>query len=118
MRSVKTKAGFAIVALLAVAAPLVTSQGAPAAGGAAASKTATVKIVNFAFRPATLNIAKGTKVVFSNASTKTHTATRNGTFDTGRLGPGKSASVTFTQRGTFRYFCEIHSEMSAKMVID
>jgi len=92
------------------------SQGAPAP--ATASKTANVGIVNFAFRPGTLNVSKGTKVVFSNSSSNFHTATRSGSFDTKRIEPGGSASVRFGQKGTFRYHCKIHPEqMRAKVVV-
>lgn len=98
---------------------LVTGEEAPASKPAAAtaSKTANVGIVNFAFRPGTLNVSKGTKVVFSNTSNRAHTATRAGSFDTGRIKPGRSASVRFGQKGTFRYHCKIHPEMRGKVVV-
>jgi plastocyanin len=91
---------------------------ASADNGAHASRTATVDIVNFAFRPGTLTIGAGSKVVFSNTSSRRHTATRKGSFSTGRIKPGKSASIGFNQKGTFAYHCTIHPFMHGKIVVD
>jgi plastocyanin len=85
---------------------------------ARASATATVRIVNFAFKPATLKIAKGSRVSFSNTSAVQHTATRGGGFDTGRIKPGKSVPIRFAQKGSFAYHCKIHPSMRAKIVVD
>jgi plastocyanin len=103
------------VAFLALAAAL----GAPAAAQspASASQARTVEIVNFAFRPATVEIAKGQRVVFSNTANVPHTATRTGSFDTKRIKPGRSAGVRFKQAGTFRYHCKIHPQMRGKVVV-
>ena len=102
-------------ALLALAVgPLAAS---PASDTATASRTANVSIVNFAFRPGTLSVSKGTRVVFSNTSGASHTATRAGSFDTGRIKPGRSVAVTFGRKGTFRYHCKIHPQMSGKVVV-
>lgn len=112
----------AIPALAATALLTVAlGQAAPASTApdptAAASRTANVKMVNFAFRPGTLNVGKGTKVVFSNPSSRPHTATRRGVFDTGRVKPGGSAAIVFSRSGTFGYFCKIHPEMRGRVVV-
>ena len=65
----------------------------------------------------TLEVAKGTKVVFSNSSATAHTATDKGAFDSGRIKPGRSFAVRFKQKGTFRYHCEIHPFMHGKIVV-
>jgi plastocyanin len=96
----------------------VRSSGAAADETAQASRTATVDIVNFAFRPGTLTIGAGSKVVFSNTSSRQHTATRKGSFTTGRIKPGNSVSIRFNQRGTFPYHCTIHPFMKGKIVVD
>lgn len=82
------------------------------------SRTVTVDIVNFAYRPANLTIGRGSKVVFANTSGTAHTATRRGSFSTGRIKAGRSASVTFNQRGTVRYHCTIHPFMKGKVVVE
>jgi plastocyanin len=96
----------------------IHSTGASAGGTATTSKVATVGIANFAFKPATLTIAKGSQVTFSNSSQVAHTATRNGAFDTGLIKPGKSATVRFKQKGTFPYHCTIHPSMHGKIVVN
>lgn len=107
-----------IVASLALAAALIATQAAPAAApSASASAARTVSISHFEFHPHTLNIAKGTRVVFSNSSGTAHTATDAGAFDTGHIKPGHSVTVRFTQKGTFSYHCEIHPFMHGKIVV-
>lgn len=103
------------VALIAMAVALGAS--ASAQGPASTSQARTVEIVNFAFRPATVEIAKGQRVVFSNTANVAHTATRAGSFDTKRIKPGRSAGVRFKQAGTFRYHCKIHPQMTGKVVV-
>ena len=106
-----------IAAVLAVA--LIASQAAlalqPEPAGVSATKT--VGVSSFKFQPATLEVAKGTKVVFSNSSSIAHTATDPGAFDTGRIKAGKAISVRFGQKGTFRYHCKIHPEMRGKVIV-
>lgn len=106
------------IAILALA--LTGVRGADAATGRTAvpSKVAAVKIVNFAFRPATLTVAKGDRVTFSNSGSVTHTATSGGAFDTGLVKPGKSVTVRFKQKGSFPYHCKIHPSMRGKIVVD
>ncbi|HEY0391913.1 MAG TPA: cupredoxin domain-containing protein [Solirubrobacterales bacterium] len=110
-----------IVACLAVvlAAALSVSQVAPAAqsGPAQASKAKTIDISHFDFHPPTLQVARGTRVVFSNSSGTAHTATDKGAFDSGQIMPGHSFAVRFEQNGTFRYHCKIHPFMHGKIVV-
>jgi plastocyanin len=88
-------------------------------GGAQASRAGrSVDIDHFAFHPPTLRVAKGTTVAFINSSNTAHTATRAGSFDTGKIKPGKSVSVRFAQKGTFAYHCTIHPFMHGKIVVE
>jgi plastocyanin len=86
--------------------------------GAQASRTVNVAMTSFAFKPPSLTVGKGSTVVFNNTSGTAHTATRNGSFTTGRVKAGRSASIRFNQRGTFRYHCTIHPFMKGKVVVD
>jgi len=121
--AVRTQRGRLAIAVAAAAAVLALGPaglrgGVASAGGTAqASRTATVTIVNFSFKPATVTIPRGSKVRFSNTSGTTHTATRKD-FNTGRIKPGTSAAVTFNRKGTFPYHCSIHSFMKGKVVVD
>jgi plastocyanin len=73
-----------------------------------------IKIVNFAFKPATVNIAKGTKVIWKNTTTTTsHTSTSDtGVWDSGVIAPGGKFAFKFTTDGTFTYHCSIHTFMT------
>jgi plastocyanin len=106
----------ALIALGPLAA-LDGSGGSAAAAAASASATKTVQIKGFAFKPATVKVGRGSRVVFSNSSNVTHTATAAG-FDTKRIAPGESAAVRFKTAGTFAYHCKIHSFMKGKVVVE
>jgi LPXTG-motif cell wall-anchored protein len=99
---------------------------APAAAGASKSKSrksksrpvahaaspGSVTIKDFAFGPGTVTVNVGETVTWTNNGPTGHSATaRNGSFDTGVLPKGKSASHTFTQAGTFAYICKPHPFM-------
>lgn len=111
----------ALVALALCAAFLVTSLAAAGADrGKAPSRrasTARVAIKDFAYRPPTLRIRRGTRVVFVNRDSAPHTATRRGSFDTGRLRKGDKAAVRFKRSGVYRYICTIHPFMRGKIVV-
>jgi plastocyanin len=112
-------AGFCLaVGLMGLALIGLRSELASAGPTATASKTSTVGINGFAFHPPTLTIKKGTTVNFTNSSKVTHTATRGGSFNTGRIKPGKTISVRFNQKGSFAYHCSIHPTMHGKIVVN
>jgi len=83
----------------------------------AASDT-TVTIADFSFSPASITIHVGDTVTWTNHGPSAHTATAsNGTFNTGVLQKGQSASHTFTTAGTFTYICSIHPFMHGTVVV-
>ncbi len=83
----------------------------------AASGT-TVTIADFQFSPATITIHVGDTVTWVNNGPSAHTATANdGSFNTGVLQKGHSASHTFTKAGTFTYICMIHPFMHGTVVV-
>jgi plastocyanin len=94
-------------------------RGAIASAGetARASRASGVEINHFAYHPPTLTIAKGSKVTFSNTSHVTHTATRPGSFSTGRIKPGTSVSIRFNSPGIYAYHCLIHHFMHGKIIV-
>lgn len=105
-----------LVALATLAAIVAHEGSAGAAATASAAKT--VDIRNFAFKPSTLRVQRGSRVTFTNSSSAAHTATRGGSFDTKRIKPGKSAAVSFNRRGTFAYHCKIHPFMKGKVIVE
>ena len=91
--------------------PPPSSQTEPAAAQAAAPAEAAVSIVDFSFEPATLDVAAGTTVVWTNDGQAPHTVT--GDFaDSGVLEPGQTFSHTFAESGEFSYACAIHPQMT------
>lgn len=115
-RATRAAIAFAAVAAALLLALRASSQAATGAT-ATTSATANVSINNYKFHPPTLTVSKGTKVAFANDSGVTHTATDGGVFDTRRIKPGQSVAVRFTQKGTFRYHCKIHTFMHGTIVV-
>jgi len=90
------------------------SSEAPAAGGGDA-----VTIQNFAFGPASLSVAPGTTVTWTNSDTAAHTATADdGSFDSSSIAPGATFSQAFDTAGTFAYHCSIHPNMTATIEVE
>ena len=70
------------------------------------------------FDPASISVAAGTEIVFTNDGAEVHTATADdGSFDTGTLSSGGTASVTFDEPGTFTYKCSLHPWMTGEVVV-
>ena len=86
------------------------------AAGTALAADASVAIAGFAFTPGDVTITAGETVTWSNRDATAHTATGGG-FDTERLDPGQTASITFHDAGTFRYACAIHPQMTGTVVV-
>ena len=120
-REPRVRAGLAIAAAIAlcgaaILASLLIGDRADAAG-ATASRSATVRMQNFEFKPGSLSVAKGARVIFSNTSGVPHNATLTGSFATGKIKPGKAVAVKFTAKGTYRYRCTIHPDMRGKIIV-
>jgi plastocyanin len=105
------------LSLVALVALATLAPGVDAKRQQRRANTARVEIDDFAFKPKALRIPRGTEVVFVNRDSAPHTATKRGSFDTGRLRKGQAASVRFKRRGTFRYACTIHPFMHGKIVV-
>jgi len=98
---------------------------APAATTAATTAPAAapvnIDVQGFKF-PANMEVAKGTKVTWTNKDTAAHTVTsgtrptKDGKFDLA-LAAGSTVSFTFTDAGTFNYFCTLHSSMNGTITV-
>jgi plastocyanin len=116
-RGATLAAATAAIGLLAVLLLLGSGSAAGAAPTASASKSVTVSMKNFSFKPATVHISKGDRVVWANLDGVRHTATKAGSFDTGKIKSGKAVAVKFGAKGTYRYHCSLHPEMIGKVVV-
>jgi plastocyanin len=75
---------------------------------------------NETFVPHVLAIVAGTTVDFPNSDLTYHNVfslSRARSFDLGRYAVGKSKAVRFDKPGIVRVFCEIHSHMSAFILV-
>jgi plastocyanin len=73
-----------------------------------------------AFVPYVLPIAVGTTVDFPNRDKTYHNVfslSRTKSFDLGRYARGQSKAVRFDRPGVVRVFCDIHSHMSAYILV-
>jgi plastocyanin len=90
-----------------------------AAGQPVRAADQAVTVQGFAFAPAALNVSVGDKVTWSNKDGATHTVSSDtsGVFDGQLTGTTGTFSFTFTQAGTFAYHCNIHTTMTARVVV-
>ena len=82
----------------------------------------TVDIKLIAYRPATLSVTAGSTVTWNQMDPGVHTITSgtvaqgasgvtgqpDGMFASGEIATGKKYTNTFSEPGTYKYFCEIH----------
>ncbi len=120
--------GVALLAILLLAgcgASGVTSTSAPSTPSAPASTgSAQVKVTEqnekYGFSPATLSVAAGTKVVWTNSTDVPHTVTSDtgSTLASSMISPsGGTFSFTFTKPGTYTYHCTVHPYMKGTIVV-
>jgi plastocyanin len=110
-----------IVGLLAtvIVATLLLSAASPGSSAKAAQPTsAEVKIDNFSFGPASLTVAVGTTVTWTNRDDIPHTTvSTDKVFKSKVLDTDEKFSFTFAKAGTYPYFCSIHPKMTGSVVV-
>jgi plastocyanin len=78
-------------------------------------------MVRFTFEPAELRVPVGQRITWVNCEEAgaPHTSTAiAGEWDSALLQPGEVFTQTFTEPGTFEYFCEIHPFMVGRVVVE
>jgi plastocyanin len=69
-----------------------------------------------AFKPQTLTVSAGTTVTWINADALQHTVTWDDrSVDSGLMTQGQRFTYTFTEPGTYGYFCVPHGSPGAGM---
>jgi plastocyanin len=97
------------------AAPSNAGSEIPAGAVVVAGDEAEVEIEDFKFNPQVLVIHPGTTVKFANKDEVQHTATSDTrVFDSGYLSKGEEYSYTFTEPGTYPYYCIPHGGPGGK----
>ncbi|HUG16523.1 MAG TPA: plastocyanin/azurin family copper-binding protein [Thermomicrobiales bacterium] len=84
----------------------------------AGSDDVTIPIQGFRFQPAEITVTVGTTITWTNMDNAPHSATADDdSFNTGVLGENESGSVTFDTAGTFTYYCLLHPNMTATVIV-
>jgi plastocyanin len=97
-----------------------TASGTASASGPVGVSSARITISNFAYSPVDLTVAPGATVTVTNHDSTTHTLTAHpgSAFNTGDIGPGKTASFTApTTPGSYPYICLIHQFMHGTLTV-
>jgi plastocyanin len=115
MKRIKWIFASAVIALAALALTVGTTAIRPVS----AADKPEIKIDNFSFGPATITIAAGTTVTWTNNDDVPHVVTSddNKMFKSKALDTDDHFSFTFSKPGTYNYYCAIHPKMTAKIVV-
>lgn len=90
----------------------------PVTGGATEPTVHTVRIHQFAFEPAELEVRAGDAVVWVNGDLAPHTATGSDPqWDTGPLELGQAERLAFPDAGIFTYQCLYHPQMRGTIAV-
>jgi plastocyanin len=111
---IRTVAGRAVLVLAAVAGPLLLTPAPVAASGHA------VTMAHYAFSPNGLTVTAGDTVTWTNQDTDSHnvvTTSGPASFSSPLIATGRSWSYTFTVPGTYAYYCSVHPDMRAQLVV-
>jgi plastocyanin len=80
--------------------------------------THTVVITGTAFKPATLTVKAGERVVWKNDDPFAHTVTsQKGHFDSKEVAAGQSWTYEATRTGEFPYICTLHRTMKGTLIV-
>jgi amicyanin len=89
-----------------------------AAAQSAAAPQAAVHIDNFSFTPQEITVSAGTAVTWTNGDDIPHTVAATGkAFKSKVMDTDQAYSFTFTEPGTYEYFCSLHPHMQGKVIV-
>ena len=88
-------------------------------GGVPIEKTNAVRMIDYNFTPSRIAIEAGSRVAFTNGGNQPHNAAGAdaGSWDTGLLKGGETASVTFNRPGIYNYTCTPHPFMIGQIIV-
>jgi plastocyanin len=99
-------------------APAVTAVPAKPVAPRQAARVIKAGIKNVSYLQPRLQVTVGTTVEWTNNDPMPHTVTATGkSFDSGLINPGKTWRHTFTEAGTFSFFCQPHPFMKGTIVV-
>jgi len=91
--------------------------GKPAAARSADTAARIVDLTGSTFAPDRVDLKLGQTVTFVDQDAIAHTATAEGTFDSGILRQGERFDFTATKAGTFHYVCSFHPGMAGTVTV-
>lgn len=94
----------------------VREQSADATPTAAAESEVAVDIIDFAFDPFEVTVARGGSVTWTNTGAVPHTV-RGDFGDSNIMDPGAVITFTFDDAGTFPYICGLHPSMEGTVIV-
>lgn len=98
--------------LVTITALLLLGARAPAAG------PPRVDIKDFQYGPPELTVPVGARVTWTNRDEEPHTITSaTGAFGSTGLSHDETFTQTFTRPGRYAYFCALHPQMKATVVV-
>jgi plastocyanin len=90
----------------------------PRAAAPAGRDTVTAEVRDFMFRPARLEVAAGTTIIWTNGGQVIHTVTaEDGSFDSGPIESGQRWARVFSTPGRFPFHCTPHPFMRGEIVV-
>lgn len=104
-----------ILFLAAIGAMSVASR---AAGNDDKDQATKITIDNFSFTPAEVTVPVGATVTWLNHDDVPHTVVSSDQkFKSKALDTDDTFSFTFSQAGTYEYYCSVHPKMTAKVTV-
>ena len=102
------------------AAILVAALAAAGLPGQASAEEVEVRIDNFTFAPQQLTVQVGTTVTWTNEDDIPHNivSSARGAFKSKVMDTEGKYSFTFTNPGSFEYFCALHPHMKGTIVVE
>jgi amicyanin len=119
-----------LLALVVLAAGILASAGLGLRTAAAgrdvpvapvAATSPSVQIANFAFAPQVLTVTAGDSITWTNQDEAPHTVTTTSApraISSPMLSKGQSFTFRFTVPGTYSYYCAVHPDMRAQVVVN
>ena len=115
--------------------PMTTPMTTPTTSSSVTAQVIEVSISSLAFMPPSISVKAGSKVTWRNDEPITHTVTSgaytgvdtttglrsgqrpDGLFNARLEGQGDTFTYTYTEPGTYSYYCDIHYGMNATVVV-
>lgn len=131
-----TKTGVSILLILSLLASSAFGSDEQSEQTSPENLTATVEIENLKFIPGELTVAAGTTIYWINLDQFDHDVTSgvsvvgrksrgvkkpkipDDKFSSGLFGKDKTYSFTLEEKGEYRYYCDIHPFMIARIVVE